>query len=119
MPCSIASASAVRKNQRSKSSSNSRRSSWDLAIVAASASRKSSRDVHGTCSRAAKASRISEVPTATPSPRSSSQKPSSFAARPGGPASAVGPYGLGKLDPDAFGDQLDVGPVLDDDRHRL
>ena len=36
-----------------------------------------------TCSSAAKASRISEVPTATPSPRSSSQKPSSFGAEPG------------------------------------
>ena len=84
----IASASAARKNQRSNSSSNSRRSSCDLAIVAASASRKSSWFSHGTCSSAAKASRISEVPTATPSLRSSSQKPSSFAASPGGPASA-------------------------------
>ncbi len=86
-----ASASAARKNQRSKSSSNRRRSSCDLAIVAASASRKSSCEVQGTCSSAANASRISEVPTATPSERSSSQKPSSFAARPGGPVSARGP----------------------------
>ena len=51
----------------------------------------------GTCSSAAKASRISEVPTATPSLRSSSQKPSSFAARPGRAGlSALGPYGLGR-----------------------
>ena len=132
-----ASASAARKNQRSKRSSNSRRSSCDLAIVAASASRKSSCEVHGTCSSAANASRISEVPTATPSERSSSQKPSSFAARPGGPASARGPYGgsrhqevglvapgrlrrrAGHLHPDPLGDEVDVGPVLDDDRHRL
>ena len=92
-PRSIASASAARKNQRSKSSSNRRRSSWDLAIVAASASRKSSCEVQGTSSSAAKASRISEVPTATPSLRSSSQKPSSFAASPGGPASGLGAVG--------------------------
>ena len=81
----------MRKKKRSKSSSKTRRSSWDLAIVAASASRKSSCAVHGTWSSAAKASRISEVPTATPSLRSSSQKLSSFAASPGGPASAFGP----------------------------
>ena len=68
-----------------------RRSSCDLAIVAASDSRKSSATVHGTSSRAAKASRISEVPTATPSRRSSSQKASSFAARPGGPPSSFWP----------------------------
>src|SRR4051812_9569264 len=119
MPRAIASLSAARKNQRSKSSSKRRRSSWDLAIVVASASRKSSREVQGTSSNAAKASRISEVPTATPSLRSSSQKPSSFAACPGGPASALGPYGLGKLHPDSLGNQIDVGAVLDDDRHRL
>ena len=77
------------------------------------------RAVHGTCSSAAKASRISEVPTATPSLRSSSQKPSSFAASPGGPASAWGRSGVGKLHPDPLGDQVDVGAVLDDDRHRL
>ena len=88
---STASASAIRKNQRSNSSSNRRRSSCDFAIVAASASRKSSCEVQGTCSRAANASRISEVPTATPSDRSSSQKPSSFGARPGGPVWARGP----------------------------
>src|SRR5262245_27101920 len=115
MPRSIASVSAARKNQRSNSSSNTRRSSCDLAIVAASASRKSSCEVQGTWSSASKASRISEVPTATPSERSSSQKPSSFAARPGGPASSLGPYGVGKLHPDALGDQVDVGAVLDDD----
>src|SRR5207245_7275486 len=81
----------------------------------------------------ANASRISEVPTATPSLRSSSQKLSSFAARPGGPASAFGPKGeaaklasarrlggrLGQLQADALGDEVDVGAVLDQDRHRL
>ena len=90
-----ASASAARKKKRSNSSSKTRRSSCDLAIVAASASRKSSREVQSTISRAAKASRISEVPTATPSPRSSSQKPSSFAARPGRAGVGLGPVGRG------------------------
>ena len=47
------------------------------------------------CSSAAKASRISEVPTATPSPRSSSQKPSSFAASPGRAGVGLGPVGRG------------------------
>ena len=73
-PCASASASAARKKKRSKSSSKTRRSSCDLATVAASASRKSSRSLHGTCSSASKASRISEVPTASPSLRSCSQK---------------------------------------------
>ena len=54
------------------------------ATVAARASRKSSSRVQGTVSRASKASRISEVPIATPSPRSSSQNETSRGASPGG-----------------------------------
>ena len=80
IPFSIASVSAARKKCRSKSSSKIRRSSWDLAMVAASDSRKSRWSVQLTSSRAAKASRISEVPTATPSERRSSKKASRLLA---------------------------------------
>ena len=46
-PSTIAAASAARKKKRSKTSSKMRRSSWDFASVAASASRKSAGSVHG------------------------------------------------------------------------
>src|SRR4051812_37942699 len=108
-----------------------RRSSCDLASVAASASRKSSAAVHGTWRRTANASSSSLVPTATPSPRSSSPNSSRWAASPGGASSgAVAPYsaalrlaggrGTGRqLHPDALGHDVEVGAVLDDDRQRL
>ena len=79
-------ASTARKKKRSKTSSNTRRSSGDLASVAARASLKSVRCVQGTCSSAWKVSRISEVPIATPSPRRSSAKASSSALKPPGRA---------------------------------
>ena len=56
-------------------------------MVAASASRKSSRRLQGISSTAANASRISEVPTATPSERSSSVKETSWGAIAAGPRS--------------------------------
>ena len=49
MPRRAASASAARKKKRSNTRSNTRRSSGDLASVAASASLKSACSVHGTC----------------------------------------------------------------------
>src|SRR5512144_393783 len=110
MPRSSASDSAARKKWRSKSSSKTLRSSWDFAIVAASDSRKSRWSLQLTSSRAAKASRISEVPTATPSERRSSKKASRLAA--------VVDIGLSELHRDALGDQVDVGAVLDQDAHR-
>ena len=79
-----ASASAARKKKRSKTTSKMRRSSGDLASVAASASRKSTCSVHGMCSSAWKPSSSSEVPTAMPSSRSSSANPSSCASIPPG-----------------------------------
>src|SRR6185295_17110529 len=86
------------------------------------ASRKSASSVQGTVSSASKASRISEVPTASPSPRNSSQKATTRGARPGGGASACG-FDIqprpAELDPDPLGDQVHVGAVLDDDAHRL
>ncbi len=92
---SSASASAARKKNRSKISSKTRLSSGDFAIVAASASRNSERLVQGIAPTASKASRISEVPTATPSLRNSSQKVRSFGPSPsgsplGGPAPVSG-----------------------------
>src|SRR3954447_16567387 len=113
-----AAASAARKKKRSKTSSNSRRSSGDLAIVAASASRNSAGSVQPTSPSASKASSSSLVPRARPSPRSSSPNSSSRAASPGGPASGSGSGGT-ELDPDPLGDDVEVGAVLDDDRHRL
>ena len=62
-----ASASVARKKKRSNTSSNTLRSSLDLASVAASASLKSRCSVQATCFSASNASRISEVPIATPS----------------------------------------------------
>src|SRR3954451_11390966 len=112
-----AAASAARKKKRSKTRSNSRRSSGDLAIVAASASRNSRGSLQATSPRASKASSSSLVPSARPSPRSSSPNSSRRAASPGGPAS--GGRGGTELDPDALGDDVEVGAVLDDDRHRL
>src|SRR5215212_739503 len=89
IPCWSASDSAARKKKRSNRSSKTRRSSWDFATVDASASRKSAGSVHGTVSSAPNASRISEVPIATPSLRSSSQNATSLGASPCG-KSAVG-----------------------------
>src|SRR3954452_16366550 len=130
-PSRTAASSAARKKNRSKTRSKMRRSSWDLASVAARPSRKSSPAVHGTSRRTANASSSSLVPTATPSPRSSSPNSSRCAASPGGASSgAVAPYsaalrlagGRGtdrQLHPDALGDDVEVGAVLDDDRQRL
>ena len=84
-----ASASAARKKKRSNTSSNTRRSSGDFASVAAIASLKSSCSLHGTWSSASNASRISEVPTDTPSSRRSSANASSCPAKPPGPRSGT------------------------------
>jgi len=65
--------------------------SCDLASVAASASRKSSRSVQLTSSSAPNASRISALPSFTPSRRSSSQKRISCGASPGAPTSGRPP----------------------------
>src|SRR4051795_7263167 len=131
IPSRTAASSVARKKKRSKTRSKTRRSSCDLASVAASPSRKSSAAVHGTSRRTSNASSSSLVPTATPSPRSSSPNSSRWAARPGGASSgAVAPYsaalrlagGRGtdrELHADALGDDVEVGAVLDDDRHRL
>ena len=83
-PRSTASRSTARKKKRSKRRSKTRRSSCDFASVAASAARKSSSVVHGTCSSAAKASSSSDVPTSMPSSRSSSANSSSRGAKPPG-----------------------------------
>ena len=118
-------ASAARKKKRSNTSSNTRRSSGDFASVAASASLKSARTSHGTSRSAANASSSSDVPIATPSPRSSSVKPIRRASRPGGTAlsgSRARPrHRAPPRQPhaDARGDRVEVGAVLDDDRHRL
>src|SRR3954469_9501086 len=130
-PSRTAASSAARKKKRSKTRSKTRRSSCDLASVAARPSRKSSAVVHGTSRRTSKASSSSLVPTATPSPRSSSPNSSRWAASPGGASSgAVAPYsaalrlagGRGtqpQLHPDALRHDVEVGAVLDDDRQRL
>src|SRR4051794_17217939 len=110
-----AAASAARKKKRSKTSSKMRRSSGDFASVAASASRKASVSVHCTSPSAANASSSSLVPIATSSERSSSANSSSRAASPGCVASA--PEGGTDLHPDAIGHHVEVGAVLDDDRH--
>src|SRR3954452_14437876 len=131
-PFSTASRSTARKKKRSKTSSNTRRSSCDLASVAASASRKSSCTVHGTCCSASKASSSSLVPTARPSSRSASASSSTRAGNPGGPGSGRPPYralpALGLADPPedataaaqlhahALGHDVEVGAVLHDDR---
>ncbi len=81
-PSREAATSTARKKKRSKTSSNTRRSSWLLASVAASASRKSSCEVQLISRRTSNASSISEVPTATPSRRSSSPSSSIRAGRP-------------------------------------
>src|SRR3954453_14255381 len=107
-----AAASAARKKKRSKTSSKIRRSSGDLASVAASASRKSIGSVQPTSPSASKASSSSLVPSATPSLRSSSPSSSRLAARP------LRLEGT-QLHPDALGDDVEVGAVLDDDRHRV
>src|SRR4051794_28201960 len=116
-PCSrtswrTAAASAARKKKRSKTSSKIRRSSGDLASVAASASRKSIGSVQPTSPSASKASSSSLVPSATPSLRSSSPSSSRLATRP------LRLEGT-QLHPDALGDDVEVGAVLDDDRHRV
>src|SRR4051795_6839769 len=112
IPFSRASVSAARKKWRSKSSSKIRRSSCDLAMVAARDSRKSRWSVQLTSSRAANASRISEVPTATPSERRSSKKASRLAA-----VVDIGLAGARQLDRDPLGDDIDVRAVLDEDAH--
>src|SRR5687767_4072099 len=95
--------------------SKTRRSSWDFARVAASAERKSSSFVHGTCRSAANASSSSDVPTCMPSLRSSSANSSRRGAKPLGGLSSD--EAIGQLHPDALGDHVEVGAVLDDDRH--
>src|SRR3954464_2584259 len=109
-----AAASAARKKKRSKTSSKMRRSSGDLASVAASASRKASVSVHSTSPSAANASSSSLVPIATSSERSSSANSSSRAASPGAVSASEGGT---DLHPDAIGHDVEVGAVLDDDRH--
>src|SRR5262245_25928726 len=81
-------------------------------MVAASDSRKSRWSVQLTSSRAAKASRISEVPTATPSERRSSKKASRL------PAVVDIGLGLRQLHRHPLGDEVDVGAMLDEDAHR-
>src|SRR5947207_7921514 len=113
-PWRAAAASAARKKKRSKTSSKTLRSSWLLASVAASASRKSSWEVQLISPSTAKASRSSEVPTATPSRRSSSPNSKRRAG------SVSGDIGRrAQLEADALGDDVHVGAVLDDHRHRL
>src|SRR5215208_6411336 len=107
-PCSVTSwaracSSAARKKKRSQTRSKTRRSSADLASVAASASLTSERSVQRTSSRAENASRSS-----SPSCRTRAERPSSSGTR---QAAA--------LDPDALGHRVEVGPVLDDDAHRV
>ena len=80
-PWRSASPSAARKKKRSNTRSKTRRSSGDLAIVAASASRNGAGSVQPTSPSAAKASLSSEVPTATPSARSSSAKRRTWAGK--------------------------------------
>ena len=86
-----------------------RRSSGDLASVAASAARKSPGFLHDTCSSAANASLSSEVPIATPSARSASPSWRIWASK------------LTRHEPhaDPLGHGVEVGAVLDDDRHRV
>src|SRR3954471_16575812 len=132
-PFSTASRSTARKKKRSKTSSNTRRSSCDFASVAASASRKSSCTVQGTCRRAANASSSSLVPTCRPSCLNASASSSSRAGNPGGPGSGRPPYralppargladppedstGPAQLHADALGHHVEVGAVLHDDR---
>src|SRR3954469_20179329 len=137
-PFSTASRSTARKKKRSNTSSNPRRSPCDLASVAASASRKSSCTVQGTCFKAANASSSSLVPIWRPSSRSASASSSSRAGNPGGPGSGRPPYralpppargrGLAgppedstaaaQLHPDALRNDVQVRAVLDDDRQR-
>src|SRR5690348_8341225 len=134
MPRSMASRSTARKKKRSKTFSNRNWSSCDLAIVAASAARKCCSVVQATASSAASASRISAVPTAMPSLRSSSANSRMRASKPSGPGSGSFPYkparlglaglSLGKdataqLHSNALGHDVQIGAVLDDDRHRL
>src|SRR3954447_21063250 len=131
IPSRTAASSVARKKKRSKTRSKMRRSSCDFASVAASPSRKSSASVHGTSRSTSNASSSSLVPTATPSPRSSSPNWSRCAASPGGASSgAVAPYSAAlrlagargtdrQLHPDALGHHVEVGAVLDDDRQRL
>ena len=111
--CVTACASAARKKKRSKTRSKTRRSSGDLASVAASASRNGPRSVHGTVSSAANASSSSDVPMASPSARRASVKSTSWAGR-----RHAGPRGEAEPHPDALRDDVEVGPVLDDDAHR-
>src|SRR4051794_3234164 len=126
IPRRTASASAARKKKRSKTSSKTRRSSWDLASVAAKASRRSAGSAQPISARTAKASSSSLVPMATPSERSSSPKRSSWASNPPGAGSgSAAPArlgGAGKLveaHAHPLGHDVEIGAVLDDDRHRV
>src|SRR4029077_3303389 len=125
-PSRAAATSTARKKKRSNTSSKIRRSSWLLASVAASASRKSSCEVQGISRSTSKASSSSEVPTATPSARSSSPSSRMRAGRPSGagkrsrtgrPSGDIG--GRPELQPHSLGHHVHVGSVLDDHRHRL
>src|SRR6478735_8125460 len=116
-PSRTAASSAARKKKRSKTSSKTRRSSWDFARVAASASRKSAGSVHEISLSTANPSRSSLVPTATPSERSSSPNSRMRAASPG--CSGAGTERPAQLGPDALDHDVEVGAVLDDDRHRV
>ena len=130
-PCSIASRSTARKKKRSNSTSSTCRSSCDFASVAASASRKSSCEVQLTASSASKASSSSEVPTATPSraqlvgeleqPRRHPRRarPPRARRRRGRGYPACRPEeAIAQLHSHALRHQVEVGAVLDDDRHR-
>jgi hypothetical protein len=90
-PSRTAAISAARKKKRSKTRSKTRRSSCDLASVAASASLKSAGSLHGTSRRTANASSSSLVPSATPSPRSSSPSSRMRALSPAAPRSGSPP----------------------------
>src|SRR5262249_33841194 len=122
IPSRTAAISAARKKKRSKTSSKTRRSSCDLASVAARASRKSAGSLHEISPRTENPSSSSLVPTATPSERSSSPNSRRRAARPARPASGagtergvVGSY----FRADPLDHDVEIGAVLDDDRHRV
>src|SRR6202030_2392407 len=121
IPSRVAAASTARKKKRSKTSSKTRLSSWLLASVAARPSRKSSGSVQPISPSTANASSSSEVPIARPSRRSSSpssrMRAGSPQRSPGATSGDIG--GRGELQPDALGDDVHVGSVLDDHGHRL
>jgi hypothetical protein len=81
-PWRSAPSSAARKKWRSKTRSKTRRSSGDLASVAASAARNDDCCVHGTAASAPNASLSSDVPMATPSARRASPNSTTRASKP-------------------------------------